>query len=187
MLAVGATQGPESGTTEIACTSDTGGVITTGGGFSTFYTAPAYQKTAVDGYFAQLCSSNAPVQGFDRTGRAYPDVALAGLHYEVVVGGNVLLVSGTSASAPAIAGMVSLVNSARLDAGKSSLGFVNPAIYLHGTAITNDITSGKNNCAAQNIPQVCCAEGFFAAAGWDPLTGFGSLDFQKFRDVFVNL
>jgi tripeptidyl-peptidase-1 len=110
---------------------------------------------------------------------------MAGSNYVVVIGGDEYLLSGTSASAPVAAGLVSLVNSQRLAAGKSSLGFLNQAIYQNGD-IFNDITSGENNCCAGDSDQVCCDEGFYATTSWDPLTGFGSIDFQKFSDVFSN-
>lgn len=187
VVAVGGTQGPESGKTEISCTSDQGGVITTGGGFSTKFASPSYQTDAVKGYFAGLSSSQKPVSGYATTGRGYPDIAMAALNYEVIIGGNMSPVSGTSASAPVVAGMISLVNSARLAAGKPALGFVNPAIYQNGAKIVNDITSGKNNCCASRSTPICCTQGFYATAGWDPLTGFGSLDYQKFYNVFFNL
>jgi tripeptidyl-peptidase-1 len=121
-------------------------VITTGGGFSTIFTAPAYQKEAVDGYFAGLSSSEQPAAGYKASGRGYPDVSMAGLNYQVVVGGNIYEVSGTSASSPVVAAMVSLVNSARLLAGKPALGFLNTAIYQNGDSFSNDVTSGENNC-----------------------------------------
>jgi len=35
--------------------------------------------------------------------------------------------------------------------------------------------------------KICCDQGFYASAGWDPLTGFGSVDYQKFYNVFYNL
>jgi subtilase family serine protease len=41
VTAVGATQGPESGLPEVVCQGDTGGTVTSGGGFSTIYTTPS--------------------------------------------------------------------------------------------------------------------------------------------------
>eukprot|EP00981_Chlorochromonas_danica_P013801 scaffold6861_cov248-Ochromonas_danica.AAC.4 len=187
VVAVGGTQGPESGKTEVACTSDNGGIITTGGGFSTKFTAPSFQSSAISGYFNGLTSANKPVSGYSTTGRGYPDVSIAAYNYEVVIGGSVAAVSGTSASAPVIAGFISLVNAARLKAGKSALGYVNPAIYKYGSSLTNDITSGKNNCCAGRGKVVCCDQGFTATSGWDPLTGFGSVDYKKFYNTFFNL
>lgn len=54
-----------------------------------------------------------------------------------------LLVSGTSASSPFVAGLFALVNSARLQAHKSSLGWINPTLYSLDTSIFNDITQGR--------------------------------------------
>jgi tripeptidyl-peptidase-1 len=181
VTAVGATQGIESGSAEIACSSKTGGLITTGGGFSTYYAQPKWQSSAVKGYFEV---AEKAVLGYDKTGRGYPDVAMAGHNYEVTVGGQTAVESGTSASTPVFAGFVSLVNSARLAAGKPSLGFLNPALYAaNASSIFTDVTSGENNCCAQ--AQVCCSEGFHAAKGWDPLTGRGSVDFEKFKQLMA--
>jgi tripeptidyl-peptidase-1 len=88
VTAIGATQGPESGKEEIACTSDAGGAITTGGGFSTIFTAPSYQTNHIKGYFSSLNSTQQPASGYSTTGRGYPDVSLAGYNYEVVIGGK---------------------------------------------------------------------------------------------------
>ena len=186
MTAVGATQGPESGDTEIACQSNEGGVITTGGGFSTIFSQPSYQSSAVSGYFDSLSKSEEPVSGYDAGNRGYPDVSMAGYNYEVVIGGSTFSLSGTSASSPVFAGVVSLVNAARLEAGKSALGFVNPALYSSGVSggVYNDVTDGNNMCTAG---RVCCDEGFYCSSGWDPLTGFGSVDYSKFYDTFLDL
>jgi len=174
---VGGTQGIETGSPEIACSSKTGGQITTGGGFSFKYPQPKWQAAAVAEYF-NTARKAAP--GYDKTGRGYPDVALAANNYEFVLGGKTLNDSGTSFSAPVFAGFVSLVNSARLAAGKPALGFLNPSLYASNVrSIYNDITTGFNNCGAN---QVCCKEGFYAAKGWDPLTGWGSVDFAKFAE-----
>ena len=159
-------------------------MITTGGGFSTKFTAPSYQSSTISAYFSALPADQQPAVGYAATGRGYPDISMAGYNYEVIVGGATYQVSGTSASSPVFAGMVSLVNAARLKAGKSALGFLNPSIYAYGTSFVNDITSGENNCCAS---LVCCSEGFYAAKGWDPLTGFGSVNYAKFYNVFFNL
>ena len=50
---------------------------------------------------------------------------------------------GTSASAPLFASVISLINNERLQAGKSSLGFVNPALYAN-PQVLNDIVEGEN-------------------------------------------
>ena len=172
-------KGPESGTAEVTCQSDQGGVITGGGGFSTYYSQPDWQSSVVANYFNTVEGTvNAPVSGFNTIGRGYPDVALAGTSYMVTVNSIMVSVSGTSASCPVFAGMVSLVNAARLGDGKPSLGFLNPVLYSGYTSFANDIVSGSNKCPA--ISGTCCMEGFNAASGWDPATGLGSIDFSKF-------
>ncbi len=51
-----------------------------------------------------------------------------------------------------IVGMLSLVNSQRVAAGKSTLGWVNPLLYKYYDSFTNDITEGdKNNCGELEV------------------------------------
>jgi tripeptidyl-peptidase-1 len=78
VTAVGATQGPESDAPEVACSSATGGVITTGGGFSTVFPQPSYQAAAVAAYLANPSVKLPPTNLFASTGRAYPDVGVMG-------------------------------------------------------------------------------------------------------------
>ena len=77
-----------------------------------------------------------------------------------------MAVGGTSASTPAFAGLVSLMNEARAQAGKKPLGFLNPFIYQNADCFT-DITKGTNAIGRGNGP---IAYGFAAAPGWDPAT-----------------
>ena len=50
---------------------------------------------------------------------------------------------GTSASTPAFASIISLLNEARDQAGKPPLGFLNPFLYANAAAFT-DIVAGNN-------------------------------------------
>lgn len=190
VTAVGATQGPEMNTTEIACTSSTNGGITTGGGFSTVYPQPAYQSAAVANYLANG-PNVPPTSMFNASGRAYPDVAVMGHSYITVGGGNFSGADGTSASAPVFAAMITLINSARLSAGKNAIGFLNQIIYqlaVSNPAAFNDVTSGTNNCCAGEAgQQVCCQYGFTATTGFDPLTGWGSPHFPVFSAALIAL
>jgi len=180
VTAVGATYASswaDPGSGEIVCQSNVdNAIITSGGGFSTLFSAPSYQKEAINEYFQNVATQ--PVAGYAAGGRGYPDVALSGFGYQVVIGGSLSVVCGTSCSSPSVAGMASLVNAVRLEAGASPLGFLNPAIYKNAAAF-NDITSGENQCTAN--AQVCCSQGFYASVGWDPTTGFGSVDYEKFK------
>lgn len=139
----------------------------------------------VDGYFANAAAAGtSPVAGYASRGRGYPDISLAGYGYKVVIGGMPYAVSGTSASAPAVAGMFSNINAARIAAGKSSIGWAHPALYSNYTKYTNDITSGHNKCARTGS---CCPQGFTATIGWDPATGLGSIDYSRLQSTFVAL
>merc|ERR1711862_186363 len=158
VTAVGATQGGVNGGPEIACSEVTGGQITTGGGFSTNFKAPQYQQDAISTYFKTVKTQ--PVSGYATGGRGYPDVAMNGYDYEVVIGGSIYGVSGTSASSPVVSGMASLVNGQLAAEGKPAMGFINPTIYAAGSSSFNDITPGDNKATASSV---VCSRGFYAA------------------------
>lgn len=165
------------------CQADKGSSITSGGGFSTYYPQPDFQKAAVAGYFAAAAAAGTrPVSGYVATGRGYPDISLAALNYVVYIGGAFFGVSGTSASAPVIAAFFSNVNAARMDIGKGSIGWINPVLYSNQSFFVNDIVSGHNKCGASGL---CCAQGFTAGAGWDPVTGLGSIDYAKLQNTLI--
>ena len=129
----------------MACQANNGGTITSGGGFSTRYPQPSFQKKAVAAYFTTAAAAGkSPVTGYAVTGRGFPDVSLAGHNYRIYVGGEILTVSGTSAAAPVMAGLLSNLNAVRLASGKSSMGWANPALYANSSLFMNDITSGDN-------------------------------------------
>ena len=84
-------------------------------------------------------------------GRGYPDVSMLGFNYLVVLAGQVVPVSGTSASAPVFASLLALVNSRRIALNKPTLGFINPGLYnqaIQQTTAMRDITYGSNKCTA---------------------------------------
>lgn len=195
ITSVGGTQGPESGEAEVGCQSDLGGVITTGGGFSNTFDRPAYQKRAVDGYFATIGDDALPPsEQYSHTGRGYPDVAVLAYNFNTILNGVNSGASGTSASAPVMSAIVTLLNDARLNAGLSPLGFLNPTLYAlaegkNGASIFHDVTSGYNNCAAghDKATLVCCDYAFEAGAGWDPVSGLGSVDFEELKQAVLAL
>ena len=51
-------------------------------------------------------------------------------------------VSGTSCAAPTFSGIVARINAARLAAGKSTLGFLNPFLYGAGAPFVVDCCCG---------------------------------------------
>ncbi|KAK7000264.1 peptidase S8/S53 domain-containing protein [Favolaschia claudopus] len=144
-----------------------------GGGFSNIFPTPSYQQSAV-AKFLKVLPSNFPGNGkFNQTSRAYPDLSIQGQNFLINWIGEVGAVGGTSASSPAVAAIVSLINDELLAAGKPVLGFLNPFIYANPSAF-NDIKIGHNSGLA--CPSSSAA--FDAVPGWDPLSGLGTPNYQ---------
>ena len=49
-------------------------------------------------------------------------------NFLLAVDGNFTLVYGTSASAPVVASIITLINDARIAKGKGPVGFINPTV-----------------------------------------------------------
>jgi len=167
--------------TAVGATTQTSPEIGAGlssGGFSNLWGRPSWQNTAVEQYLST--AENLPESyRYNATGRAFPDVSAQGTDYVVINGGKTLpAVAGTSASSPTFGGIVALVNDARIAAGKSPLGFLNPFIYSN-PSMFNDITAGNN--------PGCGTPGFYAANGWDPVTGNGTPDYEKMKAAALAL
>ncbi|GAB7354905.1 hypothetical protein MBLNU459_g5537t1 [Dothideomycetes sp. NU459] len=161
VTAVGGTQGfePETAVSRFG----------SGAGFSNYFGMPAYQTGAVEGYLGKIGSLYAGL--YNRSGRAYPDVAAQGNHDVIVWAGNITTIGGTSASSPTFAAVITLVNDALIAAGKPPLGFLNPWLYGGAYKALTDITSGSSIG--------CDTSGFPAEVGWDAVTGFGTPNFGK--------
>ena len=140
-----------------------------GGGFSNIFQQPTYQAEAIDAY---MQAPNVPPQEyFNKTGRAYPDIAAICRHFWIVNNRvPVPGVMGTSASTPTVAGIISMVNEHRLKAGKPVMGFLNPFIYKNPTAFYDVQTGCNEGCLAHD-------KGFCATEGFDPVTGYGTPNF----------
>jgi subtilase family serine protease len=149
---------PEEVWNESAANGGTG-LWASGGGASQVYAQPAWQA-AVAG------------AGAANGMRAVPDVALsAAAHdgYMIVENGGDWIISGTSAAAPAFAGVMALVVDAMGGAGQ---GNANPRLYALVNAQVNPfhaMLSGNNS-----VPGVAgfCASG----AAYNLATGLGSVD-----------
>lgn len=150
-----------------------------GGGFSNVFGLPPWQASAVGGFLSRHAPDHGPgVYNDSGAARGFPDVAAIGLGVATVFDGVAYGVGGTSASAPIFAGVVTLLNEARIAAGKGPVGFLNPTLYANPGAL-NDVTVGSN--------PGCGTGGFNAAPGWDPVTGLGTPDFLKLKEVFLAL
>jgi tripeptidyl-peptidase-1 len=154
------------------------------GGFSDYWKRPSYQDDAIKAYFHKLGQANKPY--FNRHGRGFPDVAAQGYGFRVYDKGTLKGYQGTSASAPAFAGVVALLNDARLKAKKPTLGFLNPLLYSAPDALNDIVLGGSTGCdgharfhGAPNGSPVIPYASWNATAGWDPVTGLGTPNFPK--------
>ncbi|KAL8899264.1 MAG: hypothetical protein Q9207_006285 [Kuettlingeria erythrocarpa] len=153
------------------------------GGFSDRFPRPAYQDAAVTTYLNSIGDTFKGL--YNPNGRGFPDVAAQGYNFTVVDAGAEIRVGGTSASSPAFAGIVALLNGARLEQGRKPLGFLNPFIYKYGyRGLTDIVNGGSRGCTGRDIysglptPRVPGA-GWNATKGWDPVTGYGTPNFPK--------
>jgi subtilase family serine protease len=140
-----------------------GNGVGSGGGVSTSYTIPIWQQ-----------GIDMPTNQGSATMRNIPDVAA---HSEVniwviVNNGEEGVIGGTSAASPMWAAFAALANQQAAANNRSSIGFINPAIYAIGkgptyTANFHDITTGNNTNGSSPTR-------FFAVPGFDLCTGWGT-------------
>jgi hypothetical protein len=95
-----------------------------GGGFSGLFDSFGAQNADVQAYLG-IAPQLPPAGSFPPGGRATPDVCALGEGFQVLTSGHTQPVGGTSASTPLFAGLVSLLNEARLAASKPPLGYLN--------------------------------------------------------------
>ncbi|PGH35776.1 tripeptidyl-peptidase I [[Emmonsia] crescens] len=157
------------------------------GGFSERFARPAYQEKAVGAYLEKLGKTWEGL--YNPNGRAFPDIAAQGVRYAIFDKGRITYVSGTSASAPTIAAIISHLNAMRLSQKQPVLGFLNPWIYSSGFQGFRDITDGgSTGCIGKEVsPGVRTAfvpnASWNATQGWDPVTGFGTPNFSKLVEL----
>ncbi|KAH8987048.1 subtilisin-like protein [Lactarius akahatsu] len=149
------------------------GLSMSGGGFSMHFTRPDYQEGMVAPFLGSIDSQYAGL--YDPRGRGIPDISAQASWCVYIRLPGRHAVSGTSVSAPIIAGIVSLLNDYLISTGRPRLGFLNLLLYGHGRDGVNDITSGSN--------PGCGTDGFTAIPGWDPVTGMGTPDFISLQDI----
>ena len=143
-----------------------------GGGASVFFPKPSWQT-----------GTGVPADG----ARDVPDVSVSASAdhdgYEIVTGGKMQVIGGTSVGGPQFAGITVLLGQYLVAHGLQSspaLGNVNPSLYplARVTGVFHDITIGNNivnpceglrNCTASPI-------GYDATVGYDQVTGLGTPD-----------
>ena len=175
-------------------------VAATGGGVSAYVATPSWQV-----------GSGVPVA---RTGRYTPDVSFSAASHDgyfgcLAAGGgscitnsqgstSFVVFSGTSAAAPAMAGVAALLN----ERMGNAQGNLNPNLYQTATQTPtafNDVTvatSGATNCSV-NTPSMCNNSipgptglsggqaGYLAGTGYDEVTGLGSLNIGNFLNGYA--
>ncbi|KAK6523176.1 hypothetical protein TWF694_006071 [Orbilia ellipsospora] len=153
------------------------------GGFSNYFARPDYQNAAVSNYLATQSDPKAFAPYFNATGRGFPDISAQGSRFHVMIGGSDQLVSGTSASSPAFAAVIGLLNGDRITKGKKPLGFLNPWLYSVAAQKKGlvDITKGTSSgCEGSSTIRNA---GWKAVTGWDPVTGLGTPDFSVLQNL----
>jgi uncharacterized membrane protein len=144
-----------------------------GGGVSIQWAKPSWQT-----------GPGVPADGY----RDVPDLSLSAAGHDgylVFYNGSLNVVGGTSAAAPSLASLFTIVNQKYGD----TQGNVNPTLYplavkqaQGGAVVFHDITSGNNT-----VPGVA---GYSAGTGYDLASGLGSVDalqlVNHFHDVSLN-
>ena len=150
-----------------------GGLASSGGGRSIFFTKPDWQT-----------GTGVPNDGR----RDVPDVAFSAaasdVPYVIVLNGQYEYVGGTSAGTPSFAGSVAILNQYLVSKGavaRAGLGTINPTLYRLSQTNPNvfhDITTGSNIIPCNIYSPYCSAPtiGYLATRGYDLATGLGSVD-----------
>ena len=138
-----------------------------GGGVSGYFPLPDYQDNA-----------NVPLElDTQFKGRGVPDVAANAdpdTGYKVLVDGQQMVIGGTSAVAPLMAGLIALLN----EQNKKPSGFIHPQIYST-PGLCRDIVSGDNKTTSAGT-------GYTAGPGWDACSGLGVLSNLTIKDDAPN-
>ncbi|KAH8983943.1 peptidase S8/S53 domain-containing protein [Lactarius hatsudake] len=164
-----------------------------GGGFSEYFMGPRYQQQAVSTFLDNLGQQYSGLYNpswprhprYFRAGEDDPDfLQRRGSKHErnklLGASASLLLLSSLrrpslsvmlTAKVQIVARIISLLNDYRLSQGKCPLSFLNLWLYGGGLNGLNNIVSGSN--------PGCNTNGFSAMAGWDPMTGLGTPDFEK--------
>lgn len=154
-------------------TSFDNSLASTGGGVSIYFPQPAWQS-----------GPGVPADGF----RHVPDLALSASAdhdgYYFYSTGSPGYVGGTSAAAPTMAGIFTLLNQYLVSTGaqkQPGLGNVNPAIYRlaqSASGIFHDVTVGGNQVPCATGTPNCSngTVGLVTTPAYDSVTGWGSVD-----------
>src|SRR2546426_809698 len=165
------------------------GWIAAGGGFSHVFARPSFQDTLPAGSTQiPATARGVPDVGYQASSRTGVLVYITNPGYTGIVcpGGSLCsagwyVVGGTSSGSPQWAALIAIAD--QINGGP--LGFINPALYKIGNDPTRyaadfyDVTTGNNGASAPAVP------GYPATTGWDPVTGLGTPNAEKFLPDLV--
>lgn len=180
--------------------ADGGGLSASGGGVSTLFTKPSWQKGVAgipsDG------KRDVPDISLDASNDHDPylyctsdtsawnsgQVASCNSGFRDVSTGDLTAAGGTSFATPIFAGMVARINQKQNYTHGS--GLLNPALYtLASNSATyasafHDVTTGNNDCTAGSTYCASGDVGYAAGVGYDLTTGLGTVDLANLAGVF---
>ena len=131
-----------------------------GGGISSRFPVPSYQQGLTYQTYSYAGNLTGPVTPLPR--RGVPDIAAPMERYVLFFNGSAVVVGGTSAGTPVMAGMIARftqLNGSRPIALKPTF-YANPHAFY-------DLTIGNNASYPTN-------SGYVVTTGWDPVTGLGA-------------
>lgn len=172
-------------TTASITSNPPGGLSASGGGASIYFSKPTWQtgtgvpadgKRDVPDISVSASNFHDPYLVCSEDGDSTPCAS----GFRDSVGGSFFAVGGTSAAAPTLSAILALVNQY---IGNTGMAPVNPTLYklaASNPSVFHDVTSGDNKvpCTAPSTdcPSGTTQIGFTAAAGYDQVTGLGSVD-----------
>ncbi len=171
------------------------GLSASGGGASSLFTKPSWQ-TGVPGIpsdgqrdvpdLALYGSPNFPgylVCSSDSSQWTSGQVSSCSTGFEDTTTGFLTAAGGTSFDAPIFSGMLALIN--QKQGYGTGQGLINKTLYTlaansgtYGSAF-HDITKGNNDCSAGSTWCGTQTSGFSAGAGYDQVSGLGSVDLNN--------
>ena len=150
-----------------------------GGGISRRFSVPTYQNSGI------FITNNPDGSATGASGRAIPDIS-AHADPSCVISvydsannnpGALYYFGGTSVATPLVAGMIAGLNSVV----GGSIGAPQNLLYNNSARYINDITVGNSNVRVNGT----YAGGYEATAGWDAVTGLGSVKFNAIYYDYV--
>jgi len=172
--------------------ANNGGFGASGGGASTIFAKPTWQTGAgvpVDGkrdvpdISLNASADHDPYLFCSEDGPNNTIIATCTSGFRTGAGGNLTAVGGTSAAAPTFTAILALVNQFVGNTSSTGLAPINPTLYeiaASSPAAFHDITTGNNKVpcttGTTSCPSGTTEIGFSAGAGYDQVTGLGSVD-----------